>query len=93
MRARNSRHRWRTTATGCWWNGTPPTRTTRGHVHPPALRAQARRTPDAIALVYGDRELTYRELDARADELARHLQGLGVGPDVLVGICMHRSSS
>jgi len=51
---------------------------------------QARRTPDAVALVCGDQELTYRELDARADRLARYLQGVGVGPDVLVGICMHR---
>ncbi len=51
---------------------------------------QARRTPDATALVYGDRKLSYRELDERANQLARYLQGVGAGPDVLVGICMHR---
>jgi amino acid adenylation domain-containing protein len=55
------------------------------------FEAQARRAPHAVAVVCGDQQLTYRELDVRADELARYLQGLGVGPDVLVGICMHRS--
>ncbi|MDB4955277.1 MAG: linear gramicidin synthase subunit [Myxococcales bacterium] len=52
---------------------------------------QAARTPDAIALVHAGIQVTYRELDHRANRLARHLVGLGVSPDVLVGICVARS--
>ncbi len=55
------------------------------------LEAQARRTPDAPALGFEDRWLTYAELHRRAARLARHLQTLGVGPDVRVGICAERS--
>jgi amino acid adenylation domain-containing protein len=46
--------------------------------------------PGAIALVYGNQQLTYKDLDDKANQLANHLQTLGVGPDVLVGICMPR---
>ena len=52
---------------------------------------QARRTPEAVALVYEEQELTYRQLNERANQLAHHLQHLGVGPEVLVGLCMDRS--
>jgi len=52
---------------------------------------QAGRTPDAVAVVYEDHQLTYRELDERANQLAHYLRRRGVGPDVLVGICMERS--
>lgn len=52
---------------------------------------QAARTPDAVALVFNDERITYRELDQRANRLAWHLRGLGVGPDTIVGLCMHRS--
>ncbi|MCE9671221.1 non-ribosomal peptide synthase/polyketide synthase [Myxococcus stipitatus] len=55
------------------------------------FEAQVGSTPDAIALVFGDQQLTYRELDARADTLAAHLRELGVGPDRLVAICVERS--
>jgi amino acid adenylation domain-containing protein len=48
-------------------------------------------TPDALAVVYGSRQLTYRELNQKANQLANYLRKLGVGPDVLVGICLHRS--
>jgi amino acid adenylation domain-containing protein len=48
-------------------------------------------TPDAIAVVFEDQHLTYRELNAKANQLARYLQALGVKPDVLVGICVERS--
>ena len=45
---------------------------------------QVERTPDAIAVVFEDKQLTYRGLDERANQLARRLQRLGVGPDKLV---------
>ncbi|HEY9882243.1 MAG TPA: condensation domain-containing protein, partial [Thermosynechococcaceae cyanobacterium] len=52
---------------------------------------QVEQTPDAIAAVFEDQQLTYRELNARANQLAHHLQKLGVKPEVLVGICVERS--
>ena len=52
---------------------------------------QVARTPEAIAVVFEDKQLTYRELNCRANRLAHHLQRLGVGPDVFVGICVERS--
>jgi amino acid adenylation domain-containing protein len=55
------------------------------------FEAQVKRTPDAIALCFEDRKLTFRELNERANRLAHHLRRLGVGPDTLVGVCMERS--
>jgi amino acid adenylation domain-containing protein len=56
------------------------------------FEAQAARTPEAVALIAADGgRLTYRELDARAARLARRLWGLGVGPEVLVGVMMDRT--
>jgi len=55
------------------------------------FEAQVTRTPEAIATIFGDQLLTYRELNARANQLANHLRTLGVGPDVLVGLCVERS--
>jgi amino acid adenylation domain-containing protein len=52
---------------------------------------QAARTPEAIALVFEEQRITYQDLNQRANQLAHHLQSLGVGPDVLVGICVERS--
>jgi amino acid adenylation domain-containing protein len=52
---------------------------------------QVERSPEAVALVFGEERLTYEDLNSRANQVARHLQGLGVGPDDLVGICMERS--
>ena len=49
------------------------------------------RTPEARAVVFEDEVLSYAELNARANQLAHHLRGLGVGPDVLVAICVERS--
>jgi amino acid adenylation domain-containing protein len=59
-------------------------------MHEP-FEAQVDRTPDAIALVFDTKELTYRELDARANQLAHQLRALGVGPGALVGIFVERS--
>ena len=53
--------------------------------------AQAARTPDAVAVVFGEQHLTYRELNQGANQLAHHLRKLGVQPDTLVGICLDRS--
>lgn len=55
------------------------------------VAVQASATPHAIALVAGDQELQYKELNSRANQLAHALQALGVGPGVLVSICMERS--
>jgi aspartate racemase len=52
---------------------------------------QVERTSNAVAVVFEEESLTYRELNARSNCLARCLQKRGVGPDVLVGICMERS--
>ena len=52
---------------------------------------QVARAPGNIAVVSGQKELTYAELNARANQLAHHLRKLGVGPDVLVAICLERS--
>ncbi|WP_163998551.1 non-ribosomal peptide synthase/polyketide synthase [Pyxidicoccus caerfyrddinensis] len=55
------------------------------------IEAQARSTPDAPAVRMGEQSLTYRQLDERANQLAWHLRSLGVGPEVLVGLCLERS--
>ena len=52
---------------------------------------QVEKSPDAIAVVFEDQQVTYRELNNRANQLARYLQKLGVGPEVLVGLCLERS--
>ena len=54
-----------------------------------ALRAVA--TPEAVAVVAGEQALNYRELNRRANQLAHYLQALGVGSNVLVGLCVERS--
>jgi amino acid adenylation domain-containing protein len=55
------------------------------------FEAQVERTPDAVAVVFDDRQLTYRELNVRANQLAHHLRKLEIGPDTLVGIFLERS--
>jgi pristinamycin I synthase 3 and 4 len=55
------------------------------------VEAQAERTPEAVAVVFGEESTTYRELNARANRLAHYLIRLGVGPETLVGICLERS--
>ena len=52
---------------------------------------QVGRTPEAVAVVFENQQLTYRELNARSNQLAHYLRDLGVGPEMLVGICLERS--
>ena len=52
---------------------------------------RAARTPDAVALTCAGDSLTYRKLDEKSNQLARHLQARGVGPEVRVGLCLERS--
>ncbi|NEW07889.1 amino acid adenylation domain-containing protein [Paenibacillus sp. SYP-B3998] len=52
---------------------------------------QVERTPDRVAVVMGEEQLTYRELNEQANRLARVLREKGVGPDRIVGIAVHRS--
>ena len=80
------------------WNDTKTDYPTDKCIHE-LFETQVEKTPDAIALVFPstgsgrgeDQQLTYRELNNRANQLAHYLQKLGVGPDVLVGICVERS--
>lgn len=55
------------------------------------FQAQAARTPDRVALIFGDQQMTYGELDRQSDRLAAYLQSLGVGPDAIAGLCAERS--
>jgi len=55
------------------------------------VEAQVARTPASVAVVGADRSLTYADLDARANRLAHHLHGFGVGPEVTVATCLRRS--
>lgn len=55
------------------------------------FESQVQQTPEAIALVFEAQELTYNQLNRQANRLAHALQAVGVGPDVLVGVCMERS--
>jgi surfactin family lipopeptide synthetase C len=57
------------------------------------FEAQVVRTPQALACIDGAQQLTYAQLNARANQLARHLRGLGVGAEVLVGIALERSAA
>ncbi|MFE7296373.1 amino acid adenylation domain-containing protein [Streptomyces sp. NPDC057579] len=71
------------------WNDTavavPPPRP----VHE-VFAERAARTPDAVAVTDAERRLTFAELESRANQLAHHLVGLGVGPGTLVGVCADR---
>ncbi len=55
------------------------------------FESQVAQTPDSVAVVDGECSLTYRELDARANQLARHLRTLGVQRGAFVGLCVERS--
>jgi amino acid adenylation domain-containing protein len=72
------------------WNGTKAEYPQDRCIHQ-LFEQQAERTPDAVAVVFEDQKLTYRELNERANQLAHYLQQLGVKSEVLVGICVERS--
>jgi len=55
------------------------------------FEAQVERSPEAIAVVFEEKQLTYRELNIRANQMGHYLRAFGVGPEVLVGICVERS--
>ena len=72
------------------WNATGRPYRTDIPVHV-LIAQQAARTPRAAAVVVGDQPLSYGELNAQANRLAHYLRSRGVGPEVLVGVCMERS--
>lgn len=55
------------------------------------FEGQVSRTPDSVAVIFDEQRLTYGELNLRANQLAHYLRSLGVGPEMLVGICVERS--
>ncbi|MEO1353029.1 MAG: amino acid adenylation domain-containing protein, partial [Cyanobacteria bacterium J06635_15] len=72
------------------WNATQIDYSSEKCIHE-LFEEQAKRSPDAVAVVFDSEQLTYQQLNQKANQLAHHLQSLGVGPEVLVGICMERS--
>jgi len=73
------------------WNETRHPYAPESFVHT-LFEDQVERTPDAVAVDFEGHYLTYRELNTRANQCAHHLRKLGVGPDVLVGIYLDRST-
>lgn len=55
------------------------------------FESQVEKTPDNVAVNFEEKQLTYRELNCRANKIAHYLQTLNVGPEVMVGICLERS--
>jgi len=72
------------------WNDTDVTFPLDRCIHE-LFEAQVEQTPDAVALVFEDQQLIYREVNQKANQLAHYLRSLGVGPEVPVGICAERS--
>jgi len=72
------------------WNATQHAYPSEQCVHQ-MFEQQVQQTPEAVALVFGEHALSYAALNQRANQLAHALQQRGVGPEVLVGICMERS--
>ena len=72
------------------WNQSTTTYPRDASIHA-LFEAHALADPDALAVAFGERRVTYRELNERANRLAHHLRSLGVGPDVLVGVLSERS--
>ncbi|MBD0304901.1 MAG: AMP-binding protein, partial [Tolypothrix sp. T3-bin4] len=72
------------------WNNTEVTYPVNKCIHQ-LFEQQVELTPDAVAVVYENQQLTYSELNAKANQLAHYLRSLGVKPEVKVGICVERS--
>ncbi|HEX5715932.1 MAG TPA: amino acid adenylation domain-containing protein [Thermoanaerobaculia bacterium] len=72
------------------WNNTATPYPREALVHE-LFEEQAERSPDRVALLFGDESVTYGDLNVRANRLAYHLHALGVGPEVRVGLCLDRS--
>ncbi len=72
------------------WNATGADYSSNSCIHH-LFELQAERTPAATAVIFGGESLSYGRLNERANHLARRLRRLGVGPDVLVAVCMNRS--
>ncbi|HEU4508039.1 MAG TPA: amino acid adenylation domain-containing protein [Pyrinomonadaceae bacterium] len=71
------------------WNDTATAFANDSCIHE-LFEAQAVKSPEAVALVFDGEQLSYRELNERANQLARHLRTRGVGPETLVAVCMER---
>ncbi|CAG0936136.1 surfactin family lipopeptide synthetase A [Thermoflexales bacterium] len=72
------------------WNATRVDYSTPRCLHQ-MIEAQVERTPDALAVAFGEEHLTYQELNRRANQLARHLLQRGAGLETRIGICVERS--
>src|SRR6185295_15860619 len=72
------------------WNATETNYSKTACVHQ-LFETQVQKTPDAIAFISQNQEITYEQLNHRANQLAHFLRGCGVGPDVPVGLCVERS--
>jgi surfactin family lipopeptide synthetase A len=72
------------------WNKTRMGRSKETVLHE-LFEAQVARTPDAVALIFENEQMTYRELNEKSNRLASHLRSLGVGPDAPVGLYLERS--
>ena len=72
------------------WNDTRVDHEVNSFLHT-SIEKQSALTPDAVAVVFEGAQLSYAELNRRANGLSQELRGLGVGPDTLVGICTERS--
>ncbi|MEH2216963.1 MAG: amino acid adenylation domain-containing protein [Nostoc sp.] len=72
------------------WNQTQADYPEQSCIHQ-LFEAQVEREPDSVAAIFAEQQITYHDLNARANQLARYLQTLGVQSDVLVGICVERS--
>ena len=72
------------------WNDTAADYPTDKCIHH-LFEEQVEQTPDVIALEFEDQQITYRELNQRANQLAHYLRRLGIGPEKLVGLCVDRS--
>jgi microcystin synthetase protein McyB len=72
------------------WNQTSLTVPGESSAHE-LFEIQAGQRPEGLAVVDGERHISYGELNRRANQLAHYLRAVGVGPEVLVGVCLHRS--